>query len=47
MEKGRDAAGEPGRVAVVSTGAKAKTAAILEKRESWHKQEMCWSSLER
>jgi len=33
-EEGGDAAGEPGRVAAVSTGAEAETAAILEKTES-------------
>jgi len=34
VEEGGDAAGEPRRVAAVSTGAKAETAAILEKMES-------------
>jgi len=33
-EEGGDAAGEPGRGAVVSTRAEAETAAILENRES-------------
>jgi len=34
VEEDGDAAGEPGRVAAVSTGAEAGTAAILEKMES-------------
>jgi len=33
-EEGEDAAGEPRRVAAVSTGTEAETAAILEKIES-------------
>jgi len=34
VEEGGDAAGEPGRVAAVSAGTEAETAAILEKTES-------------
>jgi len=34
VKEGRDAAREPRRVAAVSTGAEAETAAILEKMES-------------
>jgi len=45
--EGKDAAREPRRVVAISIGMEAGTAAILEKRESWHKQEMRWSFPER
>jgi len=45
--EGEDTAREPRRVADVSIEIKVETAMILEKRKSWHKQEMRWSSPER
>jgi len=41
--EGEDTTGEPRRVVTVSIGMETGTATVLEKRESWHKQEMCWS----
>ena len=45
--EGEDTTREPERVAAVLIGTEAETAVILEKRESWHKREMCWSSPEK